>query len=65
MSHEINTIDRVTIKGVTYYFRDNSVIHGVPSGLPEVTVEDDGCILRVVNGRWELVQIATAEEGEY
>ena len=65
MSSPENIIDRVTIRGVTYYLRDSSVIDGVVGGLPVVTLEDEGSILRVVNGRWEVVSLATAEDGEF
>lgn len=65
MSNNQNTIDRVTIRGVTYYLRDNSVIDGVPTSLPRVTAEDNGSILRVVNGAWEIVPVATAEEATF
>ncbi len=65
MSDSENYIDRVTIRGITYYLRDNSVIDGVVGGLPTVTAEDNGSILRVVSGRWAVVDIETAEEGEF
>ena len=65
MSASDNIIDRITIRGVTYYVRDSSVIDGVVGGLPVVTLEDEGSILRVVNGRWTVVDLATAEEGEF
>ena len=65
MSDNINTIDRVTIRGVTYYLRDNSVINGTPTGLPPVSAQDEGAILRVTNGAWQIVQIASAEEGAF
>lgn len=61
MSEE-NIINRVTIRGHTYYFRDNSVINGEPTSLPTVTENDNGSILRVVNGQWAIVPVATAEE---
>lgn len=35
------------------------------NGLPEVSSANEGCILRVVNGAWELVEVANAEDGEY
>ena len=59
------TIDRITIKGVTYYLRDSSVIDGHPSGLPPVTPNDNGSILRVVDGVWAIIPVATAEEGTF
>ena len=65
MSASDNIIDRITIRGVTYYVRDSSVIDGVVGGLPVVTLEDEGSILRVVNGRWTVVDLAAAEEGEF
>ena len=65
MSEPVNTIDRVTIRGVTYYLRDNSVIDGVWGGMPVVTAEDNGSILRVVNGFWAVVQVDSAEEEEF
>lgn len=38
---------------------------GKVNGLPEVSSANEGCILRVVNGAWELVEVANAEDGEY
>lgn len=32
-------------------------------GLPEVTAEDEGKMLKVVNGQWAVVAEETAEEG--
>ena len=58
MSEEINYIDRIKIRGVTYYIRDNSMISG---NLPTPDPEDEGGILRVVNGRWQIVSIDDAE----
>lgn len=65
MSGKDDIIDRVTIRGVTYYLRDSSVIDGVVGGLPAVTTDDDGSILLVVNGRWTVVKLDSAEEGTY
>ena len=64
MSEE-NIINRVTIRGQTFYLRDSTVIDGVPTSLPAVTDDDNGSILRVVNGGWQIVPVATAEEGDF
>lgn len=37
----------------------------VGSGLPEVSEEDEGKILQVVGGRWQLVTLVNTEEVEY
>lgn len=65
MSNPENYIDRVTIKGVTYLLRDSTVIDGVATGLPPVTIENENSILLVKNGSWQVTQIATAEDGEF
>lgn len=57
MSEE-NYIDRIKIRGITYLIRDNSMIGG---NLPTPDEEDEGGILRVVNGRWQIVAVDDAE----
>lgn len=39
-----------------------AVENNAGGNIPEVTTEDDGKILRVVNGKWQAVSIPLAEE---
>lgn len=49
--------------GVEYeYSKDDDAWYPVPSGgggLPDVTIEDNGKFMRVVNGGWEATQVTT------
>ena len=44
---------------------DGYIWKNAPSGLPTVTTEDNGKVLRVVDGAWEAVEIANANGGSF
>ena len=44
---------------------DGYIWKNAPSGLPTVTTEDNGKVLRVVDGAWAAVKIANANGGSF
>ena len=44
---------------------DGYIWKNAPSGLPTVTTEDNGKVLRVVDGAWAAVEIANANGGSF
>lgn len=59
---ENNYIDRVKIRGNTYYLRDTSLHDGSTGNLPDIDPDtDEGAFLCVVGGKWTKVIINDAE----
>lgn len=50
---------------VGFDINGNAVAMAAPSSLPEVTADDNGKFLRVVNGAWAVVSIPYAEEASF
>lgn len=62
MSEPVDYIDRVTIRGQTYYFKDSTIdVNGLPTPTPEL----EGAFLRIKNGAWVAEVFDEAEGGIY
>lgn len=55
-----NYIDRITIRGNTYYLVDKELRDGTMGILPVVTEEDNGSFLMVSDGKWTTTKISDA-----
>ena len=63
---DVGSIDvGVTNEVLNIDTNDDIAISGNSSNLPSVTIADNGKILQVVNGSWQLVLLESAEEESF
>lgn len=65
MADNVEYIDRVKIRGKTYYLRDKGLRDGSEGYLPDIDPDgaDDGAFLCVKDGVWAKLSIADATDG--